>query len=209
MGIQLPVSLKYGYSVLRFIDDGSYEQGEAAIVVAKLSSEDIVLELGSGIGFISALCAQKTGSASVHTFEANPAMMPMIQRLYTRNNVQPHCTNALLSSASDQTFFFTDKNFLASTQKITKSKNKEVQVPVLALNDVIKELNPTYLIMDIEGNEYDIFTIIDFHTIRKVQFELHEWLLSKEQVAVIFSKLHMAGFEQDSISDTRNYYFYR
>jgi len=208
-GIRLPVSLKYGYSVLRFIDDGSYENEEAAIVLAKLELSDKVLELGTGIGFISALCAKKVGDQSVYTYEANPDMIPVIRKLYRINNVAPQFRNALLSSNEDQTHFFTNKNFLASTQKKSDTKRNQVQVPVLPLNTTIAALNPTYLIMDIEGNEYDIFRIIDFQSINKVQFELHPSALSSDQINFIFERLKMENFNRDKSLGYRNNFFFK
>ncbi|HET9058235.1 MAG TPA: FkbM family methyltransferase [Chitinophagaceae bacterium] len=208
-GIHLPIKLKFGYSVLRFIDNGTYEISEAQIVLSKLQQGDTVLELGSGIGFISALCAKQIGSTSIHTYEANPLLMPLIKKLYLKNKVSPYFSNALLT-ADEGGFFVSGKNFLASTQKeSTETRYDRVKVPVLNLNRVIYNIKPTYLIMDIEGSEYDVFKIIDFQTIQKVQFELHERLLDKAKVDFIFTKLQEEGFKPDSISDSRNFYFSR
>lgn len=208
MGIKLPVNIKYGYSVLRFIDDGSYENEEASIVQAKLEPEDRVLELGTGMGFISALCAKKIGDQSIHTYEANPRMISVIQKLYKRNRVAPHFENALLSSNSSDDTFFADKNFLASAQKKSNTKKKQFKVPVLPLNATITSLNPSYLIMDIEGNEYDIFKIINFQSICKVQFELHPSVLTTEQIDFIFEKLRKENFKQDQSFGFKNNYFF-
>ena len=69
-------------------------------------------------------------------------------------------------------------------------------------------LKPNFLIMDIEGAEYDIFKIIEFQTINKIQFELHPSILGEEKCGEIFSILNKNNFLIDkSISDERNFYF--
>ncbi|MFT3980975.1 MAG: FkbM family methyltransferase [Ferruginibacter sp.] len=208
-GIYIPVQLGYGYSVLRFIDDGTYEQHEVALLKKHLSPGDRVLELGTGIGFISACCARMIGSENVHTFEGNPAMAPLIQQLYRKNNVQPQASIAMLGEKNgESSFFVNDDSFLASSREQAGPMQQKV-VQERSLNEVIAALQPTYLILDIEGGEYDVFRIIDFKTIRKVQFELHPAVLTEQQAESIFSKLAANNFSQVEINGGNNYYFSR
>lgn len=44
---------------------GLYERLEARVVMATLQADDRVLELGSGIGYLSTLCARRIGSDRV------------------------------------------------------------------------------------------------------------------------------------------------
>lgn len=209
-GIEIPVYMHYGYSVLRFIADGTYECQELAIAKMKLSREDKVLELGTGIGFISAFCAKKIGSDRVYTFEANPLMEPLIKELYHKNNVSPHFEIGLLTSPDSQGIFSPKDDFLSSSEKSTTPESVQLKVPVIDLNETIKKIAPSYLIMDIEGNEFDIFSIIDFGTITKVQFELHPQFLKENQIEFIFEKLKSSGFQKDeSTSSSNNYYFFK
>ena len=77
-GIAIPVYLNYGYSVLRFIDNGKYENSEISIIKNTLDKEDVVLELGTGIGFISAFCAKQVGGDQIFTFEGSPSLKPLM-----------------------------------------------------------------------------------------------------------------------------------
>lgn len=211
-GIAIPVYLRYGYSVLRFIDNGQYEHCEIGIIKDTLEGTDTVLELGTGIGFVSAFCAKQIGGEKVVTYEGNPAMVPLINELYQRNGVKPKSVIALLGERNGKQVFYQDKkSFLASSASVQNgSAPVAVEVPVLSLNEVISQLKPTYLIMDIEGGEYDIFKGIDFQSIRKVQFELHPRVLRPEQVELIFSKLAAAGFAKSSrFNYPDNFYFTR
>ncbi len=209
-GVYISGYLKYGYSVLRFIDDGTYECEEISIIKSKLQSFDTILELGTGIGFISTYCAKKIGDKSVHTFEANPFMEPLIQEVFKRNKVNPNFQIALLGDKNSTNDFIAQRDFLASSQKDSSREGKKVSVPFLDLNETIKKNTPSYLVMDIEGNEFEVFSIIDFQTISKVQFELHPLLLKQEEIDFIFRKLAINNFVKDSLVSTeKNFFFER
>ena len=208
-GIFIPVKLGYGYNVLRFIDNGAYEQHEIALVKQHLKENDRVLELGTGIGFVSAYCAKIVGSEKVYSFEGNPSMEPIIRELYRKNNVNPNLSIAMLGEGEgEKSFYVDDKSFLASS--VTKIDAENVQlVKEQKLNEAIAAIRPSYLVMDIEGGEYDIFKMIDFQTICKVQFELHPNLLTAKQVAYIFEKLAAANFIQVGEGHSTNNFFFR
>ena len=209
-GIFIPVSIKYGYSVLRFINNGEYEKSEMSIVKNTLDKEDKVLELGTGIGFISAYCAKQIGSDKIFTFEGNSSLKCLIQKLYSKNKVKPHSTIALLGDGNGtKTFYKNENSFLASSSVSISNENQVVfQVEQQNLNEIIAQLQPTYLIMDIEGGEYDIFKIINFQSITKIQFELHPAVLSNVETSFIFNKLENGGYiKSDLFNFSNNFYF--
>jgi FkbM family methyltransferase len=211
-GVAIPVYINYGYSVLRFIDNGEYENSEISIIKNTLDKEDKVLELGTGIGFVSAFCAKQIGSEKVFTYEGNAALAPLIKELYVKNKVNPFFAIALLGTKNGtKTFYKNDDSFLASSSNVLLGeKHKALQVEERDLNEVIKQLKPTYLIMDIEGGEYDIFKIINFQSITKIQFELHLEVLKQEQINSIFEKLKCEGFVKSSLFNfPNNFYFTR
>jgi len=211
-GVSLPVYLSYGYNVLRFIDNGQYESGEIRIIKETLGPGDKVLELGTGLGFISTYCAKKIGSENVYTFEANPYLRESIRELYTRNGVDPHLEFAILGKEEGKTVFYRNKESLLASGLEGSSIRSNQQIEVLKknLNAKIKEIRPTYLIMDIEGGEYDIFMEIDFQTIRKIQFELHPTILDAPKIDQIFKKLEKNNFSRDgSFNGQNNYYFFK
>ena len=76
------------------------------------------------------------------------------------------------------------------------------------LNNIISSVKPNYLIMDIEGGEYEIFKIIDFQTIVKIQFELHPQLIDETKCVEIFDVLKANNFKKNiSLSKNNNFYF--
>lgn len=209
-GIYIPVKMNYGYSVLRFIDNGAYEHSEITIIKHTLEREDVVLELGTGMGFISAYCAMQIGNEKIHTFEANSSLKEIIETLYKKNKVHPFVTFSMLGEKPGTKIFYRNtKSFLASSTEKTKEKKQTVTViPVLDLNEIIRNIRPTYLMMDIEGGEYDIFNSIDFQSIRKIQFELHPLVLGSEKVNAIFNQLRNNNFSgETTFNFGNNFYF--
>jgi FkbM family methyltransferase len=206
-GVILPFNLNIGFNTLRWILNGKYEDGEINIIKTKLQQNDIVLELGTGLGFISTFCAKKIGSQNVYTFEANPLNVIVAKKVFYKNKVSPNLTNAFLTNEHGTIKFSVDKkNRLASSIFSTESNFLEVEK--ILLNDTIAKIKPNFLIMDIEGAEYDIFKIINFQSINKIQFELHPSILSKEKCNEIFSLLNANNFLiEENISDERNFYF--
>lgn len=211
-GISFPVHLNYGYSVLRFIDNGQYENGEIEIIRNTVEPGDTVIELGTGLGFISAYCSKKIGSPNVYTFEANPFLEKHIRELYDKNAVRPNLQFAVLGREEGKTIFYANNKFLLASA-LTKTPGADmrpVEVPVKELNEVIRTIQPSYLIMDIEGGEYEIFEAIDFQTITKIQFELHPDVLGPDKVSRMFKKLEDSNFIRDmSFASGDNYYFYK
>ncbi|MEP7108245.1 MAG: FkbM family methyltransferase [Ferruginibacter sp.] len=211
-GITIPVYLKYGYSVLRFINNGEYEKSEISIIKNTLTNKDKVLELGTGIGFVSAYCAKSIGSENIFTYDGNPSLAPFIKQLYLANDVSPTATPAILGSTNGtRTFYKNNRSFLTSSADDDSSENSvAISVEEQNLNEVIDRLQPTYLIMDIEGGEYNVFKMIDFQSIQKIQFELHPAILDKGQVDFIFKKLEKEKFIMNaSFQFSNNFFFQR
>lgn len=208
-GIYLPLTPDIGFNTLRWIVNGKYEQGEIYIIKEKLSKDDVVMEIGTGLGFISAYCCSIVGSAKVYSFEANPLNVEMALHVYAKNNVQPQLQNALLSNRKAIVDFPVNRKSRLASSLLTGA-GEIVKVPQFSLNETIAQLKPDFLIMDIEGAEYDIFQIIDFQTIRKIQVELHPTILGEAKMNKIFELLKQNGFHIGiSLPDGRNYFFYK
>jgi FkbM family methyltransferase len=209
-GVWVPVYLRYGYSVIRFMAANKYEEGEIGIIKETLTNSDKVLELGTGIGFVSTFCAKKIGGEKIYTFEANPSLKPSIEEIYARNNVKPNSNFALLGEGEGTKIFYQNQNsFLASSTKDGLIENAvKIEIPQKDLNKTIAEIQPTYLIMDIEGGEYEVFRYISFQSIRKIQFELHPVILGPQKVKEIFDILSANNFRHDkNLLFPNNFYF--
>ena len=208
-GVYLPLTSDIGFNTLRWIVNGQYEQGEIELIRQRIEPSDRIMEIGTGLGFVSAYCSRIVGSDQVYSFEANPLNVEMALRVYEKNNVRPHLQNALLADCKGMIDFPVNrKSRLASS--LLKTSGEIVQVPQLNLNETIEALRPDFLIMNIEGAEYDVFRMIRFQTIEKIQVELHPSILGEAKMNEIFDLLRANGFVADiSMPDGRNYFFKR
>src|SRR5690606_23487373 len=99
-----------------------------------LQAGDIVLELGTGLGFISSLCAKRIGGDNVHSFEANPALRRAILKNYRLNALSPRLEIALLGEKSGAITFYVMKNFWSSSAIRRHPGARPIQVPMKCFN---------------------------------------------------------------------------
>jgi predicted O-methyltransferase YrrM len=78
-GIRIRVGRHMSRRVEQAISKGGYERDELRLIGMLLSPSDVVLEIGAGLGVVSAYCAKRLGSSRVFAFEANPDLEPRIR----------------------------------------------------------------------------------------------------------------------------------
>ncbi|MDB5200759.1 MAG: FkbM family methyltransferase [Ferruginibacter sp.] len=206
--IWLPLLPEIGFNTVRWIVNGRYEEGEIAIVKQTLAADDIVLEIGTGLGFVSSYCSAKIGSDRVFTFEGNPLNVAMANKVFEKNQVSPKLKNAVLGMGSGMVDFPVDEQHRLGSSMLREGKMRPV--PLVDLNETIRVLQPTYLVMDIEGAEYNILKMISMQSIVKLQFELHPAVLGKAKCNEIFMILKAGGFMMDDkLCHGNNFYCYK
>lgn len=179
---------------------GQYELKEFEAVQALANADDVVLELGGGIGFLSTVAARLGGVKSVHSYEANPALIPYIHAVHQANGVtNAHVTNAVLSAAQPGTTnFYVRRNLLASSLDPMQGKNDGgvvavEQVPVENIAIAVKTIRPSVLVCDIEGAEADILPHADLSGLRCAIVELHPQWIGQSGVQAVFDAMSAAG----------------
>jgi len=187
-----------------------YERGEARCVVARLERDDVVLEIGAGMGYISTLCARMIGSERVTSYEADPTLIPTIRRTYELNGVAPTLIHAILADRHGTTSFFVDEQFVYSSTHPRSRAAREITVPQLDVNAEVRRIRPTCLIMDIEGAESELLPRIDLRAIRKIIIELHPRHIGHARGEELIGLLAAQGFVvHRSISSARKKYLER
>lgn len=176
---------------------GRYERSEARCLNCLLKASDTVMEIGAGIGFLSTLAALRIGSDRVHAYEANPAMIPVIERTYALNGVQPTLTNATLGESDGVVEFFVEENLTESSLFRRSDSAKAVSVPRLDINREIERIRPTVLVIDIEGAECELVPLIRWQAIEKVLIDLHPFVIGEEKVKDVVAEIVAAGFTVD------------
>lgn len=188
-----------------------YERAELGIIGRTLAPDDIVLEIGAGLGLISAYCAKRLGDGGqVHCFEANPAMAPAIRRTHELNGVQPHLVIGCVSTHDGSQDFFVEESFYSSSTRQRSAQATKVTVPSHSLQRLLGEIRPTYLVIDAEGAEADLLPGVDLAVVRKISIELHPHIIGNEACTTVIGGLIAQGFQLDiDLSDGRVAYFCR
>ncbi|REC56304.1 FkbM family methyltransferase [Rhodosalinus sediminis] len=176
---------------------GTYERKESDAVLRIVRPGDRVLELGAGIGDISALIATQTQAAAITAFEANPALLPFIAEVHRANGVTTATVeNALLAAeAGPPRPFHIREDFLASSldRDAAGGVVETVAVPVRAVGDVLAEVRPDVLVCDIEGAEAELLPAADWSGLRAAVVELHPQWIGQAGVQAVFDAMQRAG----------------
>ncbi|MHA6323488.1 FkbM family methyltransferase [Roseivivax sp. CAU 1753] len=175
-----------------------YEDKETRAVTQLLRRDDRVLELGSGIGYMSTLMARRRPLEAIETYEANPRLLPFIRAVHRLNEREDIvATNAVLSDGpGDPVPFYIRRDFLGSSlcrEDDPDSIIDTVEVPQMDINAVTERLKPTFLVCDIEGAEAALLPAADLSHLRAAVVELHPQWIGQDGVQAVFDAFHKAG----------------
>ena len=79
-GVTFELDASTSPTLRRLLYSERYERSESRCAAVALAPDDVVLEVGAGLGYLSTICALRLGSERVHTYEADPALIPRIRR---------------------------------------------------------------------------------------------------------------------------------
>lgn len=182
---------------------GTYEHWESEAAIRVIKAGDRVLELGGGVGFVSAVVGAKAAKvASYHVIEADPRLKKIIETTHQLNGISGFTVETCMVSTNPAEIekgtaqFALAGNFTASSAKRLNVGRREISVPVRSLDEVLKEHVPNVLICDIEGSELDLVDG-DLGSFRAIMMEIHPDVFGLEGVAQIFRRLTSQGFAYD------------
>lgn len=202
-GVRLPVDPTIMSEVIQdVVRRGEYENGEAKSVARILEAGDRVLELGGGIGYLSALIGTLGLADHIVTVEANPALIPVIRATHALNGVKAEVIHgaAVADEAAEPLRFSLDEHFWASSLTPRKQKGIQsmVEVPAAVLGELVRAHRPTFLIVDVEGSEVELLTRAeDIAGVNKVLIEVHDKAIGPHGVKQLFDFFSAAGFYLD------------
>jgi FkbM family methyltransferase len=175
-----------------------HTRSERRLIAEAIEPDDVVMELGGGIGLVAIFCAQRIGAERVHSYEANPALEPLIRRNYALNGVAPNINFCMLGREAGETTFFVAASFQNSSSLATEAGMRPVTVPVRPLNAELARIRPTFLVIDIEGGEIELLAYADLTGVRKIMLEVHTALLGAGPVNALRRRLRRQGFAETS-----------
>lgn len=210
MGLVFPIDRQLmSEKILSALTKGYYEADEAAQLPHLLQPGERVLELGSGLGLISALCAASPLVTRVTTVEANPLLIEQIRALHSANNLQDkiEVKNAVaMPTPSHKSIQFYRRQDLwaSSLDPEPWGYEEEIAVPTIDLNALIADFQPTLLVVDIEGGERHLFEDAELGGIQKIMLELHQEVVGRQGMKSVFDALSRHGFHYDQWHSSRN-----
>jgi FkbM family methyltransferase len=183
-------------AILKPLKSGRYEKGERVFLAELLRPDDRVLDLGGGLGLVSATAARLVPEGQVLTVEAQPNLLPLIRETWALNGV----TNARLrhgliapEGGAGGTFYIRRDFWASSFEPDSRPYVAKAEVPQISLADLIAEFRPTVICCDIEGAEEGLFDRADLSGVRAVILETHPKVYGEAARDGILSALASGG----------------
>ncbi len=187
--------------IRRAIETGRYEREERAGTGKFLRPGDRVIELGAGIGFVSAYIAKRLGVRDVMCVEADPQLCAFIARVHRENGIEGvEIRNlvALNDAGTPGTVpFYVRAPFWSSSLDPGEAYERRIEVPAERLSALVRAFRANVLIVDIEGGERDLFAPIDLAGVDRIFLEIHTRKIRRIGIRKCFDALSAAGFAYD------------
>lgn len=183
--------------VERALSRGGYEREELRLIGEVLLPEDIVLEVGAGLGLVSTYCAKRVGSSRVFAYEADPELEPCIRETYELNGVNPTLEMCAVGGQAGRVTLFRDKHFVSSSVVRRRVGAKPIEVPGKALSYIVEKVRPTVLIVDAEGAEREMFEGAQLEGVTRIVLELHDRVIGPLGTDRVRASLAAMGFQLD------------
>lgn len=184
--------------VLRGLAGGSYESQEVAMARHALQPGDRVLELGAGLGYVA--CATLLGEQGVHwrSAEASPRLIPVIEENRALNRVSFEIEHAAYGATDGPVRLALSQRGFWAASLLGRQDAESIEVPGVDGARAIAAYAPSFLIMDIEGAEYDILARLDFAEINRLLVEFHPSMVDASVHTATLGRLISEGFVIDT-----------
>jgi FkbM family methyltransferase len=183
---------------------GRYERYEGRFSRQFVVDGDRVIELGAGLGFLSALLMSTIKVDDYQLVEADPRLAEVISRTHQLNDIAGPCTIRSCVATCDPELlsrgevpFHIGEAFCTSSLLGAKKPIQTVTVPVVSLPEMISEHRSNVLIADIEGSEAGVFNGTPLGSIERILMEIHPHRIRDDGVRRIFRDLDELGFVYD------------
>ena len=185
---------------------GLHEIEERRLTKNWISSDLPVVEFGGGLGVVSCLTSRILSDHIPHiVVEANPAMIPALNRNRALNGCDFRILNAALGYDAEFVFLNIDEEFVGSSLR-EKNKGETVKVKSTSLAHILdkEQIERVQIICDIEGLESDLIRreILHDKRVEALLVEMHPQILGVDHVGSLFKELLDDGFAlRETIGD--------
>jgi FkbM family methyltransferase len=176
---------------------GDYEQSDLDLLARHVVAGDQVLELGAGIGLTAALSAKLSGR-SVTVIDADQRLAGLVQRQAQLNGgeviFEMGCVVANAAPPARIDFFLADEVWFSSATLPADARGLTVSVPTVSLASLLARHRPTVLMVDIEGDEQNLFAEPLPWRPKKILIEIHTPQLGETETARIVQQICAQGY---------------
>jgi FkbM family methyltransferase len=203
-GVRVPINRALLSSGMEdWISKGQNQAEEFACAGGLVHSGDVVLELGGGLGVLSAAIHREAAPSRIVSYEGNPDLLTyakLTHQLNGASNIEVR-HGVVLSRAETPTVPFYRHVDVAegSLFRLPRSDLEAVKVPVVKLTELLAELVPNVLVVDIEGGELNLFEGAEtLGSLDRIALELHPHIYGSAGVLSVFQALCRLGFAYDT-----------
>ncbi|WP_415920818.1 FkbM family methyltransferase [Tateyamaria sp. SN6-1] len=176
--------------------NNTYELKEAKAVLKVTQTDDVVMELGGGIGFVSSVVAKRRAVKHIHVFEANADLAGYIRDLHLENGIDNATVhNAILGKRKGTVDFHVRRTLVGSSlsEDAVGGITRTDKVEVMNARSQMRAIKPDVLVCDIEGAEAELIPLLDLSSVRAAVIELHPQWIGPEGVTAVFQAFMAAG----------------
>ncbi len=181
--------------------NGRHEKRERWMLKRFAFDDDVVLDIGAGLGLIAMSAARLEGVDRVVTVEANPKLLDLLKETFALNGVKNiSLVHGVLENrprTKTRTFYL--NGITASSLTRPKSFDSKVRVPVRDFSTVLRETGATVITCDIEGGELALLGDADLSVVRHIMLELHPKIYGPQGVKRLFDSLSAKGFAYNAM----------
>ena len=168
------------------------QQTRAALKVTYAG--DRVLELGGGIGLVSAVLAKRRDLKHIHIYEPNAPMADYIRDTHALNTIDNATVHtAILGKRKGTAPFEVRGGLFGASPKEADGPTSTETVDVQNVKTQVKAIRPDVLICDIDGAEAALIPLMDLNKVRAAVVTLNPQTTGPEGVTAVFQAFMTAG----------------
>jgi len=174
----------------------SYESAECELIQEALRKGDVYLEIGCGLGLVSALACQQTDESNVFCYEPVPDTVQLAKTTFQKNGISPNLVEvALVADDREDVMLYIGAAFWSSSLWDRKS-GQTINVPARRLHTEIMRIQPDVVLMDGEGAEAVLVQEIAGWPPRDLILEMHPHVIGVKETARLWEVLKELNFER-------------
>lgn len=189
----------------RALTRGRYERHRTRQLRNRIEPNDVVLDVGTGIGLAALYAAGMVGADNVYCIEPDPRAAALARRNFALNR-QPISLLAAAATPAGlpgQVDFHLNEVLGRSSLTPRAGAVETVSVATVDVAPILRERRVSALCVDVEGSECDLLEAVpDFADVRVLLLRINEQALGYGRANRLFERLFDAGFALD-LPDTR------